>query len=515
MIRIPFPIDGDAYTVSGHRIASPAARYASTYYFANRRSPAEGFAGLVRDGRMIFYGLSDYINYLKTQLPITHADIDEAKAFMESAHSFGGPLAFPEAMWRDVVDLCGGMPPLTIKALPEGSTFWINEPVVEVSATGGFGEIAAMVEANLVGMVSNATARATATRHLLERVREVVRKYNVELTADAVDNLARFMVHDFGQRASSNPYESLMFGRAHMLSFHGTDSFNAAYQAWKMGATRPTGTSILALAHRIVQGYDQENEAYETLFEATTQEETFPSIGSYVADCYDFKNAVRSFLVAIAERRDAIVVARPDSGDYIENTLFVVKEAMKAKLYEVDSQGRIIMNWLRVLNGDSMNWEKMQALFNKLEENGINPTGVGGFGIGGWLRNIANRDVLSSAYKLSACGAHDTPVVKLSGTLAKMSVPGPTVLARRAYIDNSPSVFLKGSVQARDHQEYRVNYYEPDIGFTDQCKESFALQSKRAIEQFDHYEYAANRTKILSSALRDIQDRERRKHGLG
>jgi nicotinamide phosphoribosyltransferase len=521
-IRVPLPLDGDAYTVSGNAIAAERTRAGSVYYFANRRSPKEAFPGLALDDRMVLYGVTDFLRYFASQLPVTHADVDESAAYMASAHAFGGGLQFPEKLWRRVVGEYNGYPPISIKALPDGSTFWPHEPVVHVSARDGFGELAAHVEANLVGMVANATARATVTRHLLERIREVVRHHNPSWNMDQVDGLARFMVHDFGQRASSTPQEAQIYGRAHLLVFHGTDTFGAGYQAWRMGAKRPTGTSILALAHRIVQGHLSESDAYEAICRASLDSGDV-AIASYVADCYDFQNAVKRFLVGIAARKQAVVVARPDSGDFLDNTLLIVREALKAGLYKIDEQGRPSSTYLRFINGDSMSWQKMEQVFDLLDVEGVNPTQWGIFGIGGWLRNLANRDALSSAYKLSACGSYyQRPVIKLSEAVDKMSVPGPANILRHERMDSQPTVFLMDEPApvfpfASPNKVYFHGAMRSANAFSAHCLESFAAQSERAIRQFDEYGYAKYRYRrrhILSPEILRLQQAERDKHGL-
>jgi nicotinic acid phosphoribosyltransferase len=327
------------------------------------------------------------------------------------------------------------------------------------------------------------------------------------------------MIHDFGMRASSTPQEAQIYGRAHLLIFHGTDTTSAAYQAWKLGAHRPAGTSILALAHRIVQGHLSEQDAYEAIFRASLEGSN--PIGSYVADCYSFADAVRNFLVGIASRKRAIVVARPDSGDFIDNTLLIVREALKAGLYRLDEQGKPSATWLSFLNGDSMNWSKIEQVFDHLYLEGVNPTGWGIFGIGGWLRNIANRDALSSAYKLAACGPNfEHPVIKLSETRDKMSVPGPVAVLRHDRMDSYPTVFLESEPRPlleSSSTPSRVFYdgsLRSPAAFRSRCLESFQAQSDRALREFDGFAYAKTRTHVLSPEILRLQQAERDKHGL-
>jgi nicotinamide phosphoribosyltransferase len=519
-IRVPWPVRGDAYTVSSDKIVSAAAKEKSVYNFTNRRLPSQAFPGIAKDGRMVLYGLTDFIQRELTAQD-NEADVELSDAFMSTANSFGGGLDFDKDMWLRVVREYNGYLPIKIEALPQGSTFWANEPVVQVTSLGkGFGEIAAIVEAALVGYVSCATARLTLTRHLLERIRDLVREYNPTYTKTQVDTVAQWMIHDFGMRASSTTAESEIYGRAHLLVFNGSDTTNAAFQAWMMGASRPIGTSILALAHRIVMGYATEEEAYEAIYAATGEEDNPVKAGSYVADCYDFHNAVRTFLVAMAKRRGNVVVARPDSGDYLENVLFIVEEALKANLYQVDEEGRPSATTLRFIQGDSMNYEKMCNVFKALDERlGVNPTAWGIFGVGGWLRNVPNRDVLSSAFKLSAYGLDNTPSVKLSDTLAKMSVPGPNVIVRPDYVTTSTVHFAGRGYDSHNKLVTFYNGAHKNIdAFYAPCYETFDTERDRVIKEFDSYascaaDYGSVDNSPLSREIREFQKAVMEQHG--
>ena len=518
MRAVPFPLMADAYTISGEAFAGREAIQKSIYNVTNRIGPSKaiGDISVAKDNRMVFYGLSEFIRrHLST--PITHDDIDAAKAFMETAHSFGGPLNFPEKTWRRVVDEYEGYLPIKISALREGSTFFPYEPVIQVESSGeGFGELAAHIEAVMLGMVSVMSARATICRHWLDRIREEFgrNKYsNPNFTMSLASNedlaefdvMARFFIHDFGMRASSCAEESELLGMAHLLVFHGTDTFNAAYAAMERGAERPTGTSILALAHRIVQGHTTEEEAFEAIFGAAGE----GGIASYVADCYNFKTAVQKHLKAMAERNKGCIVVRPDSGDYLENCLFVAQEAYEAGLQ--DGQDRPGATSMRFIQGDSMNPDKVNHVLQCLRNKGFNSVNWGIFGVGGWLRNTPTRDLFSSAYKLATKGLDNEAVCKLSDTPAKMSVPGDTIILRgNGACVTGPSVYFRDEF---GHGADEREVYYKDGAMFDIMAESFADISKRTIEDFDthlssHPNFGHDKeVDVLSPKIRDFQSK--------
>lgn len=509
-IDIPKPLDGDAYTVAGEALSAEKPKETSTYGVAFRRSPkkAPEFENFAKDDRMVLYGLTDYIRNNLTK-PITTKDVDNAEEFMKTSHAFGGPLAFDRTVWDRVVKDYDGFLPLRIDAIPEGSTFFPNEvPVQVTSLDKGFGEISALVEAHLVGTVSNASTRATMERHLLERFKEYAIEDMPNATLDEQIFAAQLMLHDFGMRASSSSEESEILGKAHLLSFPGTDTFNAAYQAYVQNGNERVGSSVLALAHRTVMGFETEEKCFENLKKVAGK----GSLASYVADCYNFHKSVSDKLVPMAKVGDATIVARPDSGDYLENILHIVNEAKEAGLYSTQENGRLAMTNLKFIQGDSMNWEKISTVMDTLKKNNYSPVNCGIFGVGGWLRNTPNRDTLSVAYKLMAKGEDLESVVKLSDTRAKMSVPGP-VQVLRGQKESEPSIIMNYEIPLSGENIVQTFYdgsIDGDAKFADPCLEKFSTIQNRVIHEFDK---APLEQRILSDEVIRIQDSVMREHG--
>lgn len=513
-IQVPTPLNGDAYTVAGEALASVRAREHSVYGLSFRKSPAEAedLKEFCYDDRMILFGLSDYIRNNLTK-PVTKKDVDAAEQFMATAHAFGGPLNFDRKVWDRVVDEFGGYLPIKIEALSEGSTFYPGEvPVQVTSLAEGFGEIAALVEANLVGMVSVASTRATMERHLLERMKEYAREDDPAASDADILFRAQLMIHDFGMRASASSEESEVLGKAHLLSFPGTDTFNAAYQAYVQNGSQRVGSSVLALAHRTVQGAESQGEAFTQIRKAAGP----GSIASYVADCYDFHAAIRDEILPMAleaARTDnAILVPRPDSGDYLENVMYIVATAKESGLYKEQPNGRAAMTNMRFIQGDSMNWEKISTVMDELRDNGYSPVGCGIFGVGGWLRNTPTRDTLSAAYKLMAKGEDEEAVVKLSDTRIKMSVPGP-VQTLRGQAADQPSTVMQYE-EGYAGQNALVAYYDGNMPgyekFGAPCLEKFSTLQERTIKDFDA---ATLYQRVLSDEVMRIQNETMTAHG--
>lgn len=494
--RVPVPMRADAYTISSDSFASGKARERSIYNYTNRISPAKTWPEVAKDSRMVFFGLFDYIRHELTDR-VTYDDIIKSKLFMERAGSFGTGLAFNEEMWMDVLYDYNGYLPITIEAVREGSTFFPNEPVIQVTSNKGFGELAAHVEAIMLGQVAIATARATLTRHWYQTIVDFMVGTG-QYTLEEAQAVAVWFIHDFGMRASANELESRVLGKAHLLTFNGTDTFNAAYEAWKDSDPENIppgmGTSILALAHRNVQGYEHFGNLGEFMtFRAINEAaRNCGNIASYVSDCYDFGEAVKK-CGDLALSTGSIVVCRPDSGDAKSNIMKVIQVAFERNLtVEFNNNGTITFGAksLRFIEGNSVRPKLSIEVLEMLYEKGLKVGAWGIFGVGGYLRNECTRDALSSKYALAAIGEDEYPVCKLSENRGKMTVPGRVALTPP--MNGNPIISVHHETPNHDfYNTLKVNrletYYTPGNFDHPALLEDFNIKRDRCHEEFDSY----------------------------
>ena len=376
---------------------------------------------------MIFCGLGDILEQLFYK-PVTHDEIEEAKEFLATykANMNGlKPYSFNEDMWRDIVDNFNGRPPIKIEAMPEGSVVYPNEPVVQIeSQVDGYGELAAYFEFKIL-QVWAASERATANRHWYKYLVNEIKDIDPALTDEEVAFNASILLHDFGDRVGICAQEFELMGKTHLYSFGGTDTVAGAYLTWKNADKQPgLATSVLALAHRTVQPWKQENDCYTNIFEAA-EEGDFVSM---VMDCYDFFNAIDNSAVPLAlrsvkEKLNKVVVARPDSGDPLEQVLYVLNAAVKNGLY-TEKNGYKYPTTLKVLEGDGMTWFQMKRIYNVVKEVGFAPFAWLPYGVGGGLRNSIKRDNFSVKYALCAVGNEDRFVIKIAEVEGKKTLPG-------------------------------------------------------------------------------------------
>jgi len=438
--KTPRLVLADAYTIGSNPFESIDAKDKSTYYITFRRKPSAFNPDLYEKGndKMIFAGLQRILDKLFYE-PITHAEIDATKEFLKNAKvSTTGfrKFYFPEEIWRRVVDEFNGRPPIEILAMPEGSVVYPNEPVVQItSQVKGMGILAAWFESKILHVWA-ASERITQNEHWLAYLKGTFLKINPELSNDEAAFFASIMLHDFGDRAGIVAEESEELGMVHLYTFGGTDTFAGAYQAYMNCEGKDTTglfSSVNALAHRNVQSYEFEGDCYTAIYEASENGELISMVG----DCYNYYNAVSKYLVPLAmrsarENNGKVVVARPDSGDALQQILWTCEQAVAAGLYTtkvIAGKTWKFATTLHFIEGDGMTFKQMKTIIDAMIANGFMPYSWGLFGVGGGLRNSLKRDNFSAKYALCAVGSDDKPVVKY-GMVGKTTLPGPFKVLR-------------------------------------------------------------------------------------
>ena len=437
--KTPRLLMSDAYTIGSNEFESEEAQEWSWYYIVFRRELHKINPHLYDkgDNRLVFVGLQPILDDLFYE-PVTHEEIDDAKEYLNNymiTTKGLAPYSFPEWMWRDIVDKYEGRIPLEIMAMPEGSVVYPGEPAVQIaSQVKYFGILAAWFEEALLH-VWGTTEKLTQSEHWLKKLEKKVRSVSPYLSDHEVFMSASSMLTDFGARAAFCEQETERLGQYGLITFAGTDSTSAGYQAWKNSNKTPgLSISVKALAHRNVQGYENEGDCYKSQFNAAKKGD----IISQVADCYDYYYAVENYLLPLAlrslnESLNIVVTGRPDSGDALEQVLWTIELAIKNGLYkEVDIDG---ITWyagtfLRFIEGDGMTFEMMEMIIDALIERKYIFWEWGLFGQGGGQRNSLKRDNTGAKYALCAVGTGMRGVVKLSETIEKTTLPGPFKVLR-------------------------------------------------------------------------------------
>jgi nicotinamide phosphoribosyltransferase len=132
---------------------------------------------------------------------------------------------------------------------------------------------------------------------------------------------------------------------------------------------------------------------------------TYPMV-AIVGDAYDiynFAELMGSIKEEIIERTQGgkFIILRPDSGDPVEVNLKCAQILDSHFGSAVNSKGYKILNHVRLIQGDGVNYETIDRVLHILEENGYSSDNIT-FGQGGGLLQMVNRDDFKFAMKCSA-----------------------------------------------------------------------------------------------------------------
>lgn len=445
--KTPRLILTDAYTFGSFNFEAFKAKKKSGYYITFRKhlNQINPYLYPAGEDRYIFMGLPKIIWYLFSER-ITMEEIletdefcAEAKVTMDAGKPFQ-KYEYPREMWVKIVEKYNGRPPIEIKALPEGSVCYPNEPIVEISSSSltdeEMGFIAAWFEPILL-MTWSATEYTTQNEHWLMTYKRKIAKIDPLLSPKEVDFHARIHIIDFGARSSICPQEMEWLGEYYIHTFPGTDTFAGAYQAWNNNNRLNNGlfNTINAMAHRNVQSFDYEGDSYRSLYDSMGNNH----LGSFVDDCYSSYDAVEKYLLPLAlDARDSnngkVIIARQDSGNIVEQTTWIARLAHKHGLYTTKiingREWRMATN-LKIMDSSDVKWQTIgEDVWNALAEQSFMPYSWMVYGMGGYKRNSISRDNSSAKYALHSVGSNNRGVCKFSEELQKTTLPGPFKLLR-------------------------------------------------------------------------------------
>lgn len=376
-------LNTDSYKAS-HWLQYPPGTDATFFYVESR-------GGLF--DRTVFFGLQAILKEYLAK-PITHADVDEARDLF-AAH--GEP--FNEAGWRYVVETHGGLLPVRIRAVPEGSVVPTHQALVTVESTDPKAYwVPSYIETLLLRLWYPVTV-ATISWH----ARQTIRMF-LERTSDDPEGQLAFKLHDFGARGVSSAESAALGGAAHLVNFKGTDTVSALMAAKAYYHEPMAGLSIPAAEHSTITSWGRadEVEAYRNMLRQFARP---GAIVAVVSDSYDIFHAIREHWGKSLRQEvidsGATVVIRPDSGDpvaVVHQCLELLDEAFG---HTVNGKGYKVLNYVRVIQGDGINLNSLRAILERITSAGYATDNVA-FGMGGALLQQLNRDTQKFALKCSA-----------------------------------------------------------------------------------------------------------------
>lgn len=374
-------LNTDSYKAS-HYLQYPPEASAMFSYIESRGG---------RYDRTLFFGLQMLIKEYLCR-PIMAEMIEQAKAFF-TAH--GEP--FNEAGWRYIVEHHGGYLPVRIRAVPEGSVVPTHNVLVTVECDDPqVFWLASYLETMLLRVWYPITV-ATQSWHLRKTIRAYLEKSSDDLTQ------LPFKLHDFGARGVSSAESAAIGGSAHLVSFMGSDTVLGVVAANRYYSEPMAAFSVPAAEHSTITawGRERETDAFRNMIAKFGKP---GAIVSVVSDSYDLFAALEAWGTDLKQAvldSGGTLVIRPDSGDPLTIVLQTMRSLEASFGSMVNGKGRRVLNNVRVIQGDGVNPDSIEAILAAMDEAGFAADNIV-FGMGGALLQQINRDTQRFAMKCSA-----------------------------------------------------------------------------------------------------------------
>jgi len=341
--------------------------------------------------QLVFVGVQAFIReYLST--PVTKEMVDQAEKII-TAH--GEP--FYREGWDYIVNELGGILPVEIKSVDEGSVMRLKQVLVTIVNTDPkCWWLTSFLETALLRAIWYPTTVASNSHHSKTIIAEFLERNGDPLLID-------FKLHDFGARGVSSLESAALGGMAHLLNFMGTDTVSGLMAAMEYYDADVVGFSIPAMEHSTVTSWGRENEveSYRNMLKLYGKP---GALLACVSDSYDIYAACEKWGTELKQEvidSGAVVVVRPDSGDPVQVVNDCLRILDKHYGHTINSKGFRVLNNVRIIQGDGIDHSMIRAILTVMELNGYSADNVA-FGQGGALLQQINRDTLEFAMKCSA-----------------------------------------------------------------------------------------------------------------
>lgn len=306
-----------------------------------------------------------------------------------------------EIALKAVVTEFDGKMPIKIRAVKEGMVVPVKNVLVTVESTVDDERLFSLVsyfEAKIQRLWSPMTVATTAWH-----IKQVIRKY-LEETSDDPEGELPFKMNDFGSRAVGGMEVAAFAGAGFLASgFKGSDTTVAvmaveiAYGAHSAAFTIPASEHSSTTSH----GRNGEVQLVQRMFD------NFAKPGAIFATVIDSYNALNFIRVIVPQFKQRLIdsgatwVLRPDSCDPVQMPIKCVIELEKIFGCTVNSKGYKVLNYVRVIQGDGIGPEEVEAILAELKRLGYSASNMA-FGMGGGLLQKNNRDTQKVSMKCCA-----------------------------------------------------------------------------------------------------------------
>ena len=378
----------DAYKYAHHKLYYPGTTKIYSYL--------ESRGGMFNE--TVFFGLQYFLKEYLAGEAFTQADLDEAEGFLLQV--FGRNDVFDKSKFQYILDKYNGRLPVKIKAVAEGTRVPVGNVLMTIENTDPECYWLTNFLETLLMQVWYPCTVAT----LSNQVKKVVTGYYADTATEGAEGGIAFVLNDFGFRGVSSVESAKLGGAAHLLNFNGSDNLAGSAMAINYyDAQKVYGLSIPATEHSIctLLGKEGELEVFKHVLK------TFPTgTIACVSDSYNIFKACEEYwgedLKDEILKRDGTLVIRPDSGDPVMTLLKIFEILFNKFGYTANPKGyKVLPPQVRVIQGDSVNYESIKAIYAALKQAGISAENLV-LGMGGALLQKVDRDTQRFALKCSS-----------------------------------------------------------------------------------------------------------------
>ncbi len=353
-----FCIDTDAYKVTHHAILKKNLRGNFAY--------GESRKGSVFPETIFMGGQIICIDHLEGVV-IDKLKIEEAED--ASGAYFGTRRYFNRAMWDYILNKYGGMLPLRITAVKEGTKVPVNNILFAIEATD---EKCVPLVQHTETLFMNVWYGTTVSTNSYYTKLLIMN----HLMKSGTPEMIEYMCHDFGYRATSCNQQAAIGGAAHMVHFRGSDT-NIGDRALKFYYGTKLDSvlkSVMASEHAVALMYGPGEGEYEYVHACLDASDP-DKIISIVIDTYDGINFIDKVVTRddIREKilaRPGKTVFRQDSGDASETTLRNLQSLANSFGFSYNSKHyKVLHPKIGLLQGDGMKRVTIDALYTDIETN--------------------------------------------------------------------------------------------------------------------------------------------------
>lgn len=340
----------------------------------------------------VFFGLQYLLKkYLEGQR-IFLSDILDAQEFWQ-AH-FGQDLFNIEG-WMHILDEHDGRLPVSIKAVPEGTSVPTRNVLLTIENTDPAVPWLTNILETLLVQVWYPMTVATLSQEMKKLILGHLAKTG---TPEQID----FKLHDFGFRGVSSVQSASAGGGAHLVNFLGTDTARGIRFAMRYYGAKMCGFSIPASEHSTITSWGREHEAdaFENMLSQYPE-----GLVACVSDSFDIYKACDMWGTQFKEKimgRQGTLIVRPDSGDPPTVVVKVLERLSKHFGYTTNEKGfKVLPEQIRVIQGDGIDYAMTGQILEAMAIKGWSADNIA-FGMGGALLQKLDRDTQKCAFKCSA-----------------------------------------------------------------------------------------------------------------